>query len=302
MPLTNNQLLLAKCENVFDSPAQYAVMRLIVDSEHSGRGYAFPSRRKMARLIGRDRRYVLRVIDQLEEREFIQRIGVDREEGPRNRYVVTLQNALARARREAAVPADWPLSRLPQRSVVMKRLRDVGDPGAPLVAAAAFGIGGESSGGGGSLRPPHGDPYAPREGIPVPPQIFPRSSLDLSDGGATAHAAATSTGDQKLPGLLGDQSTPEVHRAAKQARERRRRSLYHKVAARAREILHADPAMGAALNNGTPIETVEDLVFATKALCARRRYVGFEFEVHGACASEWFKGRVPRHAGSRRES
>jgi hypothetical protein len=296
MPLTSNQKLLERCDNVLDSPAQYAVLRLIVDSEDPRVGYAYPSRNKMARLLGRDRRYVLRVIEELELKEAIQRLGVDPRRGPRNRYVVTLERAIAKARAEAGVDDEVPLWKLPPRHVVRKSRITGGGAGTPPGETVFRSHPVQKWAGEGSADPRGEGSADPRGGgAGTPPDLLCDLPCDLHDVAAPADAGAATSSpiDQPIPGLLHADRTAALRADTKAAGDRRRSRLYHRVAAKARDVLSADVTTQAALNNGAPMATYEDFVTATKTLCALKRVKGYGEVVHKACLSEWWK----RHDG-----
>jgi len=295
LALNSNQKLFEQCENVWDSPAQWAVMRVIVDSEDERFGYAYPSRNKMARLFGRDRRLVLRVIEELELKEAIQRLGVDAHKGSRNRYVVTLGRAIEKARAEAGVGPNVPLWKWPPRAVVRKSLADGRGTGTPPGETVSHAQPVEKSARVGSADPRGRGTGTPPPGAPVPPLIFSVDpSLDLHDVAAPATAVAAAPTDQSLPGLLHGDRKAAIREQLKAAAARRRSRLCARVAEKAREVLRSDVGAQLALNNGRPLVELKDLIHATAALCRLKRVKGYGDVLAGMCASEWFKFRNPK--------
>jgi len=97
----------------------------------------------------------------------------------------------------------------------------------------------------------------------------------------------------RLP-LLGESPLREPNRAAiDAARKRYLDRLRRRVAGIARGVL-LNPAPAIALMNGDdPRESDASLLFVVKAICRRKRVIGYEDVVVPMCISERFKFRHP---------
>lgn len=120
--------------------------------------------------------------------------------------------------------------------------------------------------------------------------VFPGQVFDQVD--QVLRSARTAADTPRLPALLG--SSPRHHDLASEPSG----TNYGVIAKAARELL-ADADMAAKYLGGITVETLEDLIEATKSFCARRKIdigrrdpVPFDI-VARACASEWLKFHRP---------
>jgi hypothetical protein len=129
-------------------------------------------------------------------------------------------------------------------------------------------------------------------GTSVP--VFPDQVCDQDD--QVLRSARTAADTPRLPALLG--SSPR-HRDLASAPNG---TNYGVIAKAARELL-ADGDLAAKYLGGIPLETLEDLIEATKSFCARRKIdIGrrdpVPFDIVGrACTSEWLKFHRPDITG-----
>jgi hypothetical protein len=278
-----------EAKGVWDSPAQAMVMTLLAKAHLPHLGYATVSHAEMARVMGVGDGYVQKVVNQLElEKEAVQPIA---QKGQRNRYVLTLERAFAKAREEAGVAPDVPLFQLPRRARRARKPR-VAPQGRSLPLGSAV-----PKTAGACQATPQSWAGIPRErsevsrqggwGDPTRGTPVRTEEKDLSKDQKISATAEAS----RLP-LLGD-VTPPVSRTASQIRDQRRSELFGRVERVALEILN-DRLLGRALNSNAPIESETDLIGATKLQCARhKRIAGYGDVVVPACARAWFKFNNP---------
>lgn len=88
--------LLLKTKDLWDSPAQFAVMTVLCWKEHDKRGFAAPSKTEIARMVGLSPSRVKRIYLQLEAMHALERIGTDREFSGKQRFVISLEKAIAK--------------------------------------------------------------------------------------------------------------------------------------------------------------------------------------------------------------
>lgn len=267
-----------KSKHLWRSPSQFAVVAVLAWRDWEKRGYASPSKQEIADLIGCSKRRVHQLIEELEAMEAIQRLGVDRELGGRNRYVLTLDRAVNKARQRGMKQAAPPQG------------GDKAEGMQPAASPDGAGIsGGEATDGVRGCNPFH-----------------PIEEKKMSTEERIAHGADA----PRLPALLIGMPLRQSHASSVEAARKERRSrLYRRVCQLARSLLH-DQAVGTAFNGDSPITTEGDLVEATKALCGQKRISGYAEVVYGACASEWLKfthpdivcGIAPRPRDLRRRS
>jgi hypothetical protein len=289
MPRNDHQVRFDTMVNVWDTPTQRDVMKRIVDAWDGRYGYAYPSVSKIARELGLARRYIQVVIADLEGKEAIQRLGVDHRLGRRNRFVITLERAIARALVEAqAIDPSLTAKNMaawPPRRAVRARFRDGCDPGITPVGDRR---GCDPGIAGGVIQGSHRSP-----------SVSPLN--DLLKNAADAADPPRRPVSQRLPGLGID--TPHPMEAAKRARERRYNVAYWKIAGVARWVLEQPPAVQCALNGGAQLETEADHEHATKARCRELRLRSAEYlrYIPGACAREWYLLKHPELRRDRRD-
>jgi hypothetical protein len=291
-------------QNVWDTPAQAFAMQTLAWFHSDVTDTATVSFGYLARMTGLDRRYVMRVMEQLElEKEGCVNLGADplTPQGA-NRWSVTIDKAVAKARAQAGIVDR---QRLPKR----RTRATVVIPGPPEETAKAAGDGRDSkfSTGGGGLwttrvvapGPPPGDPritgvVAP--GSPQSAQLERISNLERVEPQPRDAAAAASPPLEFS--LIGEvPPTTKTAAEAKHARAERESRLFDKVKKVARWALE-HPVEATALNGGAGVASDSDLAAVVRARCREQRIIGANEgdALVNACRSEWYLGRTYRTA------
>ena len=292
--------------NVWDTPAEASAMWALCWWHQEGRDYALVSFGYLARHAGVDRRYIKRLMERLElEKHACVNLGPEAGAGPntRNRWKVTLDQAYAKARREAGVEEGTPFTRLPARG--KRRRIPVGVPGPPGVAVdnpeleeleAQFRLfsGGPGITRVGVLGPLGGDPGIPPLGVLGSPQLPTGGTYsDPSTYSEVVVAFAPPTippsSHQSEFQLIGEAPGAELAHDAKRAKDARQKRLRERIWRHARWLLE-HPVEAAALNGGAPIASEAELVDALKWRCAQQRVVGYGEgdTLHTVARSEWY--------------
>lgn len=314
---------LVNARNVFDSPAQTSAMTLLCWFSSDALDYASVSYGQIASWCGVKRRYVVRLMQELELRKHAcVNLGPDpaRDGRGKTRWKVTIDRAIAKVRAEAGVAADVPLVELPERSTRRKPSRrpvenapavdagpvensgaaapaaSCGDPGITSPAAETAGDAGDRGGTGdpGITTPviqgsSPGDPGITRVVIPGSLQRDPRVQRESTDPKGEPRPAAAAISTQGDFHLTGQAYEPAQAAAAKVAHAERRTQLRDRIQQHARWVLE-HPVDAAALNaGGRPIATISDFECATRARCRAKRIPGFDEGdvLEKVCASEW---------------
>jgi len=86
--------LLLGTKDLWESPAQFSVMTILCWRDHQKRGFAAPSARDIARVVGLSPQRVRKVFAQLEAMHAMTRLGTDREFSGRNRFALSIEKAI----------------------------------------------------------------------------------------------------------------------------------------------------------------------------------------------------------------